>query len=173
MNMLFLLIAMFVLAMLIQFGPSILNFIMRPLLNQRGSIGGRLAKVMYGATLIAGLGDWALSGFVPDVLEDTSFGDTVKKWKEAGIGDGGTFTFTGNYSPDDVNGQVAINALANTGTQLTNLYFYEDATHFWRVGAGGCLILKKFNAITMKKNALGAITFDGVVSGQVMERVGN
>ena len=135
------------------------------------AIGGRLAKVMYGSTVVAGMGTWSMSGFVPDVLEATAFGDTVKTWVEAGIGDAGTFTFSGNYDPADTNGQVALNALANTGAELTNLYFYESASVFWRVGPGGSLIFTKFNAITMAKNALGTISFEGKVSAKAMQRV--
>lgn len=135
------------------------------------SIGGRLAKVMYGSVVVAGMGTWSMSGFVPDIKEDTAFGDTVMKWKEAGIGDAGTFSFDGNYDPADTNGQVALNALADTGAELTNLYFYESTSVFWRVGAGGALILDKFNAITMAKNDLGKISFSGKVSGKRMERV--
>jgi hypothetical protein len=127
---------------------------------------------MYGSTLVAGMGTWSMSGFVPDLLDDTAFGDTVMKWKEAGIGDAGTFSFSGNYDPADTNGQVALNALANTGAELTNLYFYESTSVFWRVGAGGALLIDKFNAITMEKNALGKIEFSGKVSAKLMERVG-
>ena len=135
------------------------------------SIGGRLAKVMYGSTLIAGMGTWSMSGFVPDVQEDTAFGDTVKKWKQAGIGDAGEVSFSGNYDPADTNGQVALNALANTDAELTNLYFYESTSVFWRVKAGGCIVLTKFNAIQMDKNALGKIDFTGKVSAKEMERM--
>ena len=126
---------------------------------------------MYGSTLVAGIGTWSMSGFVPDIQEDTAFGSTVKKWKEAGIGDAGTIMFSGNYDPDDSNGQVALNALADTGSELTNLYFYESTSVFWRVGAGGAIILDKFNAITMEKNALGKVDFSGKVSAKRMERV--
>jgi len=136
------------------------------------SIGGRLAKVMYGSVVIAGLGEWSMSGFVPDLAEDTAFGDTVKKWKEAGIGDAGTVSFSGSYDPDDTNGQVALNALANTGAELTNLYFYTKTNQFWRVGAGGAIILDKFNEVKMQKNGLGTVSFSGKVSGKLMERVG-
>lgn len=135
------------------------------------AIGGRLAKVMYGANLVAGMGTWSMSGFVPDVLEATAFGDTVKTWVEAGIGDAGTVSFSGNYDPADAAGQVALNALSNLGLELTNLYFYESTSVFWRVGAGGKIILTKFNAVTMAKNALGTISFEGKVSAKVMERV--
>lgn len=135
------------------------------------SIGGRLAKVMYGSTVIAGMGTWSMSGFVPDVQEDTAFGDTVKKWKQAGIGDAGEVSFAGNYDPADSNGQVALNALANTDSELTNLYFYESTSVFWRVAAGGAIVLTKFNAITMDKAALGKIDFAGKVSAKQMERV--
>lgn len=135
------------------------------------SIGGRLAKVMYGSVVIAGMGTWSMSGFVPDVQEDTAFGDTVKKWKQAGIGDAGEVSFGGNYDPADTNGQVALNALRNTDSELTNLYFYESTSVFWRVAAGGAIVLTKFDAITMDKNALGKIDFTGKVSGKTMERV--
>ena len=135
------------------------------------SIGGRLAKVMYGSSLVAGIGTWSMSGFVPDIKEDTAFGDTVMKWKQAGIGDAGTFSFDGNYDPEDTAGQVALNALENTDSEITNLYFYESTSVFWRVAAGGALILDKFNAITMSKNDLGKISFSGKVSAKAMERV--
>ena len=135
------------------------------------SVGGRLAKVMYGSTVIAGMGTWSMTGFVPMVMDDTAFGDTVLKWKQAGIGDAGEVSFAGNYDPGDINGQVALNALANTDVELTNLYFYESTSVFWRVAAGGAIVLTKFNAIVMDKNALGTIDFAGKVSGKVMERV--
>lgn len=135
------------------------------------SIGGRLAKVMYGSTVIAGMGTWAMSGFIPEVQEDTAFGDTVKSWKQAGIGDAGEVSFSGNYDPDDTNGQVALNALANTDAELTNLYFYESTSVFWRVEDGGAIVLTKFNAINMDKNALGTIDFTGKISAKPMERV--
>lgn len=126
---------------------------------------------MYGSTLVAGIGTWSMSGFIPDIQEDTAFGSTVKKWKQAGIGDAGTFEFSGNYDPDDTNGQVALNALADTDSELTNLYFYESTSVFWRVAAGGALILDKFNVITMTKNGLATVSFSGKVSGKRMERV--
>jgi hypothetical protein len=135
------------------------------------SIGGRLAKVMYGSVVIAGLGTWSMSGFVPDVQDDTAFGDTVKKWKRAGIDDAGSVSFSGNYDPDDTNGQVALNALQTVTSGLTNLYFYESTSVFWRVASGGEILLTKFNAITMEKNALGKVTFEGKISAKAMERV--
>ena len=135
------------------------------------AIGGRLASVYYGSNKIAGLGVWTMSGFVPDVLESTAFGDTVKSWVEAGIGDAGTITFSGNYDPADTNGQVALNALQNTGAQLTNLYFYESTSVFWRVQAGGYLVISKFGAPSMSKNALATVSFECKVSTKPMERV--
>jgi len=134
------------------------------------TIGGRLAKVVYNGNTIAGLGTWSLSGFVPDIQEATAFGDTVKKWVRAGIDDAGEVTFSGNYDPDDTAGQVAINALSTVSTGITLLYFYENTTKFWRVAAGGEILLTKFNAITMSKNALGTIEFTGKISGKAMER---
>lgn len=135
------------------------------------SVSGRLAKVMYGSVVVAGMGNWSMTGFTPEVQEDTAFGDTVKKWAYAGIGDAGTISFSGNYDPADTNGQVALNALANADAGLTNLYFYESTSVFWRVATGGTIILEKFNNITMAKNALGTISFSGKISAKNMERV--
>lgn len=135
------------------------------------SIGGRLACVRYGANLVAGIGEWDMDGFTPDMAEDTAFGDTVKKYKEAGIGEPGKVRFSGNYDPGDTAGQVALNALANTGAELTNLYFYESTNVFWRVGAGGYISITKFPAPKMMKNGLATCSFEGQVSAKVMERV--
>jgi hypothetical protein len=135
------------------------------------SIGGRLAKVMYGSSVIAGLGTWSMSGFVPDIAEDTAFGDTVKKWVRAGIDDAGSVSFDGSYDPADTNGQVALNALKTVTTGLTNLYFYETTSVFWRVGSGGTILLDKFNVVNLAKNALGTCSFSGKVSAAAMERV--
>ena len=135
------------------------------------SVGGRLAAVRYGANLVAGLGEWGMTGFTPDIQEDTAFGDTVKKYKQAGIGDAGEITFSGLYDPADANGQIALRALANTDTELTNLYFYESTSVFWRVGSGGALILSKFEGPKFGKNMLATISFACKVSAKVMERV--
>ena len=135
------------------------------------SIGGRLAKVMYGSVVVAGIGKWSMSGFVPDIAEDTAFGDTVKKWTRAGIDDAGSISFDGLYDPGDTTGQVALNALKSNTSGLTNLYFYESTNVFWRVGAGGTILLDKFNVVEMTKNSLATVSFSGKVSAMAMERV--
>jgi len=135
------------------------------------SIGGRLAKVMYGSVVVAGIGTWSMSGFVPDIAEDTAFGDTVKKWKRAGIDDAGSVSFDGLYDPDNATGQVALNALATSTSGLTNLYFYESTSVFWRVASGGEILLDKFNVVSMSKSGLATVSFSGKVSGKAMERV--
>lgn len=135
------------------------------------SIGGRLASVMYGSVVVAGIGEWSMSGFIPDVVEDTAFGDTVKKWKLAGISDAGEVSFSGNYDPGDTNGQVMLNSLAESETGLTNLYFYESTNAFWRVAAGGTIVLTEVQPIKFIKNGLATCGFKGKISAKAMERV--
>lgn len=135
------------------------------------SIGGKTAKVMYGSVVIAGIGEWSMSGFVPDVVEDTAFGDDVKSFVNAGIADAGEVTFSGNYDPDDTNGQVALNALADSVVGLTNLYFYESTNVFWRVKSGGSIILTQVQNPRFIKNGLATVSFTGKISGKAMERV--
>jgi len=127
---------------------------------------------MYGSVTIAGIGEWSMSGFVPDVVEDTAFGDEVKSWVNAGIADAGEVMFSGNYDPDDIAGQVALNALADNVLGLTNLYFYESTSKFWRVKAGGSIILTEVQPIKFIKNGLATVSFKGKISAKAMERVG-
>ena len=135
------------------------------------AIGGRLAKVMYGSIVVANIGEWSMSGFVPDIDESTAFGDTVKKWVRAGIDDAGEVAFSGLYDPADTNGQVALNALQTVTGGLTNLYFYESTNVFWRVAAGGEILLTIFQPIKFTKDGLATVAFTGKISGKAMERV--
>ena len=135
------------------------------------SVGGRLAKVMYGSVVVAGIGEWSMSGFVPGVVDDTAFGDTVMKWVNAGIADAGEVSFSGNYDPADTNGQVALNGLATSQVGLTNLYFYESTSVFWRVAAGGTIVLTEVQPIKFIKNGLATCGFKGKISAKAMERV--
>lgn len=135
------------------------------------SVGGRLAKVMYGSVVVAGIGEWSMSGFVPGVVDDTAFGDTVMKWVNAGIADAGEVSFSGNYDPADTNGQVALNGLATSQVGLTNLYFYESTSVFWRVAAGGAIVLTEVQPIKFIKNGLATCGFKGKISAKAMERV--
>lgn len=135
------------------------------------SVGGRLASVRYGGSLVAGMNEWAYSGFVPDIKEDTAFGDTVMKWKQAGIGDAGELAFGGQYDSTDA-GQEALRGLENTDAEITTLYFYESTSVFWRVsGPSGRLIMNKFDGPKFGKNMLATYNFGAKVSAQPMQKV--
>lgn len=140
---------------------------------------GRTARVMYGSNTIAGIGEFNLSGVTVELVEDTDFEDTVKSFLRVGADDPGTISFSGNYDPDDTNGQVALNALSATTTGFTNLYFYDQygagaagtTYSFWRTSSGGSILLTKFKNLGMQKNGLGKVEFTGQVSGAVLEHV--
>lgn len=134
------------------------------------SVGGRLASVRYGGSLIAGMGEWSMTGFVPEIMEDTAFGDTVKKYKQAGIGDAGEVSFSGQYDTTDA-AQAAVMTLKNTDSEITNLYFYESTSVFWRISSGGALIMSKWDGPKFGKNMLATIAFAAKVSAKVMEKV--
>ncbi|MHB8109758.1 MAG: hypothetical protein ACYDHW_06970 [Syntrophorhabdaceae bacterium] len=135
-------------------------------------ISGKGGKVMLGSVVIANIKEWSLSGFVMGTHETTAFGDTIKKFIPDMTGDPGTISFTGNYDPSDANGQLAIDALCLAGTLSTNLYLYANTSTFWRVGAGGSIITTKGKAVTLARNGLGTVSFEGKVSGAAMEQVG-
>lgn len=135
-------------------------------------ITGAGGKVMLGSVVVANIKEWAISGFVMGTLETTAFGDTIKKFVPDKTGDPGTVSFTGNYDPSDTAGQAALATLCQNGTTSTDLYLYANTSTFWRVGSGGNIITTKAKAVTMPRNGLGNVSFDGKVSGAAMEQVG-
>jgi hypothetical protein len=137
-----------------------------------GSISGKNAKVMYGSVVIAGMVEWSMSGFSQSTVESTAFGDTIKTFVAADAGDPGTISFNGNFDPTDSTGQLALDTVCKTGNGLTNLYLYPNTNTFFRVASGGTIIVTKTNAITMPRNGIGKISFEGQVSGAAMEQVG-
>lgn len=132
-----------------------------------GSQVGKLAKVVLGTDVVAGQGTWEIGGIVNDTIEDTAFGTTIKVFV-FGMQDPGTVSYSGNFDPDDADGQVALITAARAQTELTDLYFYVNATQFWSVDVGGAILLTSAPRISIDKNGLGQISFEGKVSGKTM-----
>jgi hypothetical protein len=130
---------------------------------------GFAAKVTLGTNTIAGMGTWSMDGVSRETIEDTAFGDTVKKYV-FGFMDGGGLTFDGNYDPSDSTGQAILNSACINASALGSgsIRLYIDNTSYWTVGSGGTLLVTKANAVTMDKNALGKISFAAKVSGAAM-----
>jgi len=137
-------------------------------------ITGKNGKVMYGSVVVAEQVSWSMSGVsMPTIQPTTAFGATGTKEKVvADIPDAGTLEFNGNYDPADTAGQIALNEVCEVGTELTNLYLYVNTNTFWRVKAGGHIIVTKGKAITLPRNNYGTISFTGDISNQSMEQVG-
>ena len=137
-------------------------------------LSGVNGKVMYGSVTIAEQVSWSMSGLsTPVTSAPTAFGDTgVKVYEVAELSEGGTIEFNGNYDPSDSTGQLAMATVCAAGTHLTNLYLYANTSTFWKVGAGGYIIVTKANAVTMPRNNFGTISFSGQVSTAAMEQVG-
>ena len=137
------------------------------------AISGRNAKVMYGAVTIAEQVELSMSGFTQPMTDvPTAFSDTIKRYVVADAGDPGTIAFNGNYDPTDSAGQLALNAVCQAGTALTNLYLYVNTSTFWRVSSGGTIVVTRAQAITMPRNGIGKVSFEGQVSAAAMEQVG-
>lgn len=136
------------------------------------SITGKGGKVMYGSVVLAGQVEWSISGYSQGVTETTAFEDTIKTFEAADAGDPGTISFNGNYDPSDTTGQSAVATQCKAGTKLTNIYLYANTSTFWRVGTGGSIIVTKCDAITLPRNGVGKITFEGQVQGAALEVVG-
>lgn len=137
-------------------------------------ITGKNGKVMYGSVVVAEQVSWSMSGVtMPTTTATTAFQATGTKVKEAAdIPDAGTLEFSGNYDPNDTNGQKALATACKAGTHLTNLYLYANTSTFWRVGSGGYIIVTKADAVVMPRNDYGTISFSGDISTAAMECVG-
>lgn len=130
---------------------------------------GFAAKVTMGTYTIAGMGSWSMDGISRETIEDTAFGDTVKKYV-FGFMDGGSLTFDGNYDPADSTGQAILNSACVNASALGSgsIRLYIDNTSYWTVASNGQLLVTKANAISMEKNGLGKISFSAKVSGAAM-----
>jgi len=134
---------------------------------------GRYGKVMYGSVVVANIKEWSISGFsVETIKKDPAFGDTVIEYCTTGLSEPGTISFNGNFDPADTNGQKALAAVAAAGTALTNLYLYSNTNTFWRVGAGGSILVTKANAVSLGRTGIGTISFEGLVQGANLELCG-
>jgi hypothetical protein len=122
--------------------------------------------------LIANMNTWSMSGFVQSTEEVTAFGSTIKTFIAASAGDPGKISFSGNYDPADTTGQAALASVCKAGTGLTDLYLYVNTSTLWRVASGGTIIVTKADAVTLPRNNVGKIDFDGQVSGAAMEQIG-
>ena len=91
---------------------------------------GHLGKVTLGANLIAGMGNWSMSGITTDLLEKTAFGDTRKQYV-TGLLDSGEISFEGYYDPDDTNGQNTLRTYNEDNTEVTTIRFYIDSTSYY------------------------------------------
>ncbi len=138
-----------------------------------GKISGKNGKVMYGSVVVAEQVSWSMSGVSnPASTAPTAFGDTVKVKEQPDAPDPGTIEFEGNYDPDSASTQRALTTVCKNGTHLTNLYLYVAPSTFWRVGAGGYILVTSAEAIKLPRNGFGSISFKGEVSSAFMEQVG-
>jgi len=130
---------------------------------------GFAAKVTLGTYLIAGVGTWSMDGYSRETIEDTAFGDSVKKYV-FGFGDGGAVSFDGSYDPADMTGQAILNSACVNASNLGSgsIRLYIDNTSYWTVASGGALLVTKANGITMEKSGLGKVSFSAKVSGAAM-----
>lgn len=133
---------------------------------------GFAAKVAMGTYTIAGMGTWSMDGLSRETIEDTAFGDTVKKYV-FGFMDGGSLSFDGNYDPDNSTGQAILNSACINASVLGpgSIRLYIDNTSYWTIASGGQLLVTKANAVTMEKSGLGKISFTAKVSGAAMELI--
>lgn len=134
---------------------------------------GKGGKVMYGSVVVANITQWDIAGFsMGTIKKDPAFGDTIAEYCADGVGDPGTISFSGNYDPADTTGQKALETVCAAGTALTSLYLYANTSTFWRVGAGGGIIVTKADAISLPRSGIGTISFEGQVTGAALEQVG-
>ena len=133
---------------------------------------GFAASVKLDSSTIAGMATWTMSGLSRETIEDTAFGDTVKKYV-FGFMDGGELSFDGNYDPTDSTGQAILNSACENASALgpDSIKLYIDNTSYWTVASGGELLVTKASNVTMDKNGLGKVSFTAKVSGAAMELI--
>ena len=128
---------------------------------------GKIAAVKMGTTKVAEMGQFTISGFSRETLEDTQFGDDIKSYV-FGLADGGEVSFSGNYDSTDTTGQDLINSYCSNGVVLNSggIRFYVDAAKYWTIS--GDLLITKSKAIAFDKAGIGTIDFTAKISGKMI-----
>lgn len=144
-----------------------------------GSLVGKECKVTIGATSVLGMGTWAINGVTSDMLDNSEFGDEIKKYL-VGMKDGGSVTFEGIFKPSDQTGQQILNAALWAGTNITTLRLYVDNTSYFEPcqttgylspdqTTGESTELSYLNVqslnVSQDKEAIGQVGFDLKLSG--------
>lgn len=109
---------------------------------------GRNANVKIGSTAIAEMSSWDLE-ISADAIIEPVFGDT---WaKVHGLGPTGwTATVAGLLDITDANGQTVLRNATISGTLITTIRFYVDATNYYTSASGngyGCYITSHAPAV--------------------------
>jgi len=146
------------------------------------AIVGKDGKVANGSNKIIGMGTWQFQPGSIEEFDATEFGDDWEKI-QYGIKRGGTVSFNGHLYPTDTTGQGALEQAFVLGTDLTDLRFYWDSTHYWRpnrtagywspsltTGAGtpvSTIRITSFD-IGMDASGLGTISFTAKASGAMV-----
>jgi hypothetical protein len=147
------------------------------------TVEGKDGKVTIGATTVLGIGSWTYTPGAANELDDTEFGDTSEKIL-LGIRKRGTISFSGLAKKGDTTGQEVLKRAKINGTNLTNLRFYESDTSYYVANQTtgyfapdsttgndtqpSYINITSFD-IKSDKSGLGAITFSGTVSGDMVE----
>ncbi|MFA6100454.1 MAG: hypothetical protein WC750_06335 [Patescibacteria group bacterium] len=128
---------------------------------------------MYGSVVVAEIEEFTLGGFQQSTSKSgTTFGQTIAHYEAIDAQEPGKITFKGFHDPSDSTGQEAVAAAAKLKAHFDNLYFYENTNTFWRVGAGGYIIVETCDAISAPRTSYATVNFSAQASDALMERVG-
>lgn len=134
---------------------------------------GNNAKVTLGTTTVLGIGNWKMNGGQVDLLETTSFGDTVKTFM-TGLLDWGTATFGGLYEMSNTGGQSTLISAMINNSKIATLRFYLNSVSYWVANIShatlgseaGCYVTGV--SIGQDKSGLGTIDFTVKFTGPVV-----
>jgi len=131
---------------------------------------GYKGKVTIGASKVAEMGSWSVSGQECEMLEDSEFGDDVKTYVPGRI-DGGVVTFSGHYDPDDTV-QTALHTAYQNKTQVNNirLYYGSGTAEFFFCETDTTCEVQSIDDLGVDQSGLGTIGFSLKVSGNVLKK---
>lgn len=136
---------------------------------------GKLASVELNGVHIAEIGSFNLSGYSVDAIDVTAFCDSAKNYIPSMI-DPGDITISGNYDIEDTNGQMALEAAVENGTEYGpgEIKFFLDGEcsgqgYYLTPKTGGVIIWTKSKAIGMAVASVGTVEFSGKLSGAGLE----
>jgi hypothetical protein len=125
----------------------------------------QFTKITIDKTIVAMMGSYSVSGLTRDVIDITTFGETIKRFGK-GLLDCGEISFNGLYDPADTLGQRILEDACESKRILTSgdLRVFINNDYYLTVASPGTMFLTQAKSLGMNSNGMAVTAFSAKLS---------